>query len=92
LKRYPQLHKGAGSVPPKVVHLQCHGANRFMDEGNKVSGFAHTPVYSNKLSPTQQMVLDAVTSLGLNVDTASVFSTKSDPTAPRQCAYDVPKT
>jgi hypothetical protein len=92
LKRYPQLEKGTGSVPAKAVNLQNEGANRYMDIGNKVSGFAYTAVNSNKLSPTQQMVLDAVTSLGLNVDTAAMFSTKSNPAAPRQCTYDMPKT
>jgi len=92
LKRYPQLEKGTGNVPAKAVNLQRQGANRYMDQGNKVSGFAYRPVLSNQLSPTQQMVLDAVTCLGLNVDTAAVFSTESDPRAPRQCTYDVPKT
>ena len=90
MRRYPQLEKG--TLHAKVVVLQREGTNRFMDLGNKVSGFAHVPVSSNQLSPTQQMVLCAVTGLGLNADTASVFSLGSDPEAPRQRTYALPKT
>jgi len=89
LKRYPQLQMG--DVPATFVVLQRQQANRYMDSRNKVSGFAHIPVISSKLSPTQQMVVDAITGLGLNVDTATVISTRSRPDAPRQCTSDMPK-
>jgi len=78
------------NLRPTVAHQEPVMRGIEIRKGSGERGYS-ADGYLNQLSLTQQMVLDAVTSLGLNVDTASVFSTESDPTAPRQCAYDVPK-
>lgn len=68
--------------------LQKEGSERYMDTDNKVMCALYVAVTSNKLSPTQRMVAEALTGQGLNVDTASVYShTKSKEDAPRQRMY-----
>ena len=82
-------------MPSGCSTLQRQGSKRYMDSGNKVTAFPDlllTSAQSKKLSPTQEMVLSAVTDLGLHVDTASVFSMPSSEGTRRQGTYSMSNT